>query len=292
MSYDERALASLAEEPQDLQADAIRATKRPLDELVERGHERRARGDLDRDEIADFSRQRSDIVRDRLGTGALAAAGFGAALVKLFDSPAFASQATDTQILQTAASLENLAVATYGVALTLPFIGGSAANGVVKAFVMKTKDQHAEHAKAFNAALAQLGGKPQNDPDPVLLDVVDKAKPGLTGPGPVVDLAIKLETGAAETYNANVVALGDVNARKVTASIMGVEAQHVAVLNAVKALVAGGHPELIALPPDAAALPAAATGGASASVKPARAGDIHYHCAIHTYMTGTLHVAS
>ncbi|MBV8385689.1 MAG: hypothetical protein JO155_02735, partial [Acidimicrobiia bacterium] len=143
MSYDERALASLAEESQDLQADAMRATTEPLAELVERGQEQRARGAIDRDEVAGFSHQRTDIVKSRLGTGALAAAGFGAALLKLFESPAFADQAADTQILQTAASIENLAVATYGVALTLPFIGGSAANGVVKAFVMKTKDQHA-----------------------------------------------------------------------------------------------------------------------------------------------------
>lgn len=258
MSYDERALASLMEQSQDLQADAMRATEEPLAELVERGHEQRAHGQIDQDERDRFSRQRTDIVKGRLGTGALAAAGFGAALLKLFESPAFADQAADVQILQTAASLENLAVATYGVALTLPFIGGAGANGVVTAFVTKTRDQHAEHAKAFNAALAQLGGKPQNNADPVLLDVVNKAKPTLTGPGPVVDLAIKLETGAAETYNANVSALGDLNARKVTASIMGVEAQHVAVLNTVKVLVASGHPELIALPPDAAALPAVA----------------------------------
>jgi hypothetical protein len=39
---------------------------------------------------------------------------------------------------------------------------------------------------------------------------------------------------------------------------MGVEAQHVSVLLAVQALVAGGAPDLITLPPDAAKLPAAA----------------------------------
>lgn len=258
MTYDEGALRQLVEESQDLQADAMRATKEPLAELVEQGQDRRAHGGIDRDELEDFNRTRGDLVRSRLGTGALAAAGFGAALLKLFDAPAFADQAMDVQILQTAASIENLAVATYGVALTLPFIGGSSANGVVKAFAQKTMGQHAEHAKAFNAASTQLGGKAQTNPDPVLLDVVNKAKPTLTGPGPVVDLALKLEMGAAETYNANVAALSDVNARKVNASIMGVEAQHAAILSAVKALVAGGHPELIALPPDAATLPAAA----------------------------------
>ena len=112
--------------------------------------------------------------------------------------------------------------------------------------------------QAFNAAVRALGGKPQTAPDPVLLDVVNKAKPGLTGPGPLVDLAITLEMGAAETYVAFVTTLSDKSARDTTASIMGVEAQHVAVLNAVKALVGAGHPEYITLPPPLDKLPAAA----------------------------------
>ncbi|MDQ1384235.1 MAG: hypothetical protein QOG65_1614 [Actinomycetota bacterium] len=103
-----------------------------------------------------------------------------------------------------------------------------------------------------------LGGKAQTAPDPVLLDVVNKAKPKLTGPVPLVELAITLEMGAAETYVAFVTTMSDKNARNTTASIMGVEAQHVAVLNAVKALVGAGHPELIALPPALDKLPAAA----------------------------------
>ena len=42
------------------------------------------------------------------------------------------------------------------------------------------------------------------------------------------------------------------------ASVMGVESQHLATLRAVGALLAGGAPELIAIPTDVAALPAAA----------------------------------
>ena len=127
----------------------------------------------------------------------------------------------------------------------------------MKTFVTTTW-QHIEHWQAFNAAVTALGGKAQTDPDPVLLGVVNNAKPGLTGPAPVVALAIQLETGAAETYVAFTGALSSLNARKVTASIMGIEAQHVAVLHAVQALVAAGHPEYITLPPPLAKLPAAA----------------------------------
>ena len=259
MSPHDRALEELLEESEDLQSDAMRASAEPLAELVELGHQRRNHRADDLDERRHVAEERRRLMRASLvGAGALATGGFGAALLSMMERPAFADQAMDVQILQTAASIENLAVATYGVALTLPFIGGSSANAVVKAFVTKTKDQHTAHAQAFNAAVAQLGGKPQMNPDPVLLDVVNQAKPTLTGPGPVVDLAIKLEMGAAETYVSNVSALSDVNARKVTASIMGVEAQHVAILNAVKALLAANAPQLIALPPDAGQLPAAA----------------------------------
>ena len=88
----------------------------------------------------------------------------------------------------------------------------------------------------------------------MLLGVVNNAKPGLTGPGRVVELALELEDGAAETYVANVGAYANKNVRAVTASIMGVEAQHVAILHAVQALVAAGAADLIALPPDAAEL--------------------------------------
>jgi hypothetical protein len=258
MPIDDRALGALIEQSDDLHSDAMRATAEPLAELTELGREKQARG-VDLDEVHEFESQRSRFMRDApFGKGALAAVGFGAALLAMMEGPAYADMSSDVQMLQTAASIENLAVATYGVALTLPFIGGASANGVVKAFVTKTKSQHTDHAAAFNSAVTQLGGKAQKSPDPVLLGVVNKAKPGLTGPAPVVALAIQLETGAAETYVANTAAVSDANARKVFASIMGVEAQHVAVLLAVQALVAGGAPELIALPPDAAKLPAAA----------------------------------
>jgi hypothetical protein len=261
MSIDEHALDALIEQSDDLYRDSMRATVEPLAELTELGREKRANQSVALDEVSEFRARRGEILRDLpFAKGALAAVGFGAALLALMEAPAFADQASDVSMLQTAASIENLAIATYGVALTLPFIGGTSANGVVKAFVTKTRAQHMDHVAAFNAAVTQLGGKAQTQPDPVLLGVVNKAKPGLTGPGPVVALAIELETGAAQTYVANTGAVGDANARKVFASIMGVEAQHVAVLLAVQALVAGGAADLIALPPDAAKLPAAAGG--------------------------------
>ena len=222
--------------------------------MVEAGHERRARADY-----ADEDRHRRAALRTGgVGAaGALAAAGFGTALLAAGAAPAFAQgKDSDVQILQTAASIENLAVATYDAALGLPF--ASSLPAVVQTFVTTTRSQHAEHAQAFNAAVERLGGEPQTATDPVLQEAVNGALPGLTSPGPVVALAIRLENGAAQTYVKNVGQLGDKDARNVTASIMGVEAQHVSILLAVQALLEGGAPQLIALPPDLAALPAAA----------------------------------
>jgi rubrerythrin len=259
VSVDERALGALLEESNDLQSDAMRSTREPLRELVERGRERRAHEGFDPDEPRRFAMERNRLVRSSLGgRGAFATLGFGAALLALFDSPAFAQASPDVQILQTATSLEILAIETYDLALTFPFIGGATAIPTVRAFVVTTRDQHAEHAKAFNAAVKQLDGEEQTQPDPVLLDTVNRAKPTLTGLGPVVDLAIGLEDTAAQTYVANASALTDKQAREVTASIMGVEAQHVAVLLAVKALVGANLADQVKLPPDLALLPEAA----------------------------------
>ena len=252
---DPRAMDALIEESQDLHRDAMVTTVDALDEMVELNHEG-----------APVSAARTPVSTDRrslrsaitFGGGVLAAAGVVAALDAVSASPAFGAS-PDVQMLQTAASIEVLAVATYKTALTLPFIGGSSANPVVKAFATTTMEQHSQHLAAFNAAVTRLGGKPQTNPDPALAKVVQAAVPGLTAPGPVVALALELEQGAAETYVADVAALSDANAKKVTASIMGVEAQHASVLLAVQALLAANAPQLITLAPgNVANLPAAA----------------------------------
>jgi len=250
---DPRAIGTLIEESHDLHHDAMHATHASLRETVEVAREDAADPEADRL----LASERQALLTRGVGGGrALAAAGVGGALLALMARPAFADQSADVQMLQTAASIEVLAVATYDTALKLPFAGSLPA--AVQAFAKTTKQQHMDHLQAFNAAVRALGGKPQTAPDPVLLGVVNKAKPGLTGPGPLVDLAITLEMGAAETYVAFVTTLSDKGARDTTASIMGVEAQHVAILNAVKALVGAGHPEYVALPPPLDKLPAAA----------------------------------
>ena len=266
MTTGDREFDQLIEQSQDLHADAMVATRDSLDELVEVGHERRARGELDPDEARGAAQASHDAVRRSLiAGGTLATAAFGAALVGLTSSAAFADTPTDIQMLQTSASIENLAVNTYKTALTLPYIGGSQANGVIKAFVQTTMAQHAQHAQAFNSAATSLGGRAQSAPDPKYVPVVNNAVASISKASPsdgalaVVGLAITLENVAAETYVANCSKFSDTNAKKVTASIMGVEAQHVATLLAVQALLKAGASQLIALSPTVVTqLPAAA----------------------------------
>jgi hypothetical protein len=262
MNVDPRALSELLEESQDLQADAMRPTHEALDALVEVSHESR---DQDPGENTTFHEGHQEGVRSSLASAPLLVAAGGLGLVGVLASSAFASSSQDIQILQTAASIENLAVATYKTALTLPYIGSSSANAVVNKFARVTMNQHAQHAEAFNAAARRLGGKSQTKPDPAFVPVVNKAVASLSGASAaqgtlgVVGLALELENIAAETYvKDTVLASASVN-KALFASIMGVEAQHVAVLLAVQALLKAGAPQLISLAPGTAAnLPAAA----------------------------------
>ena len=125
--------------------------------------------------------------------------------------------------------------------------------------------QHAQHADAFNAAVKSLGGKAQTKPDPAFVPVINKAVASLgsasaaEGALGVVGLAIELENVAAETYVKDTTLATHSHNKALFASIMGIEAQHVAVLNAVQALLKAGAPQLISLAPGtASALPAAA----------------------------------
>jgi hypothetical protein len=229
-SLDASALTDLMDESQDLHADAMRDGRLQLDDYVAAAKE------------SSFEHSRG------IGAGALVAGLAGAAVLGSA-VPAFAAGSTDVQVLQTAASIENLAVATYGVALTLPFIGGSSANGVVKAFAQMTQKQHEDHAKGFNAAVKALGGKEQHNPDPKYLAYVNSQKPKLTNASAVVGLAIQLEDVAAQTYTKNVSQVSTGDLRQLFAGVAGVEAQHKAILLAVGALLAGGAPQFIALPP-------------------------------------------
>ncbi|MCW2887058.1 MAG: hypothetical protein QOE54_6980 [Streptosporangiaceae bacterium] len=164
-----------------------------------------------------------------------------------------AASPDDVMALQTAASIENLAVSTYKTAADLPFI--KQGNKTVAEFIAKTMEQHKAHAEAFNSAATQAGGKVQNAPDPKYDAEVKKALPSLKSPADVVKLALALEDIAAQTFTKNVSQVSDAKLRSLFASIAPVEAQHRTVLLTVQALLAGGKSDLIAIPTQPEKLP-------------------------------------
>lgn len=268
MPTNERAFHELMVESQDLQADAMQDVHGTLNDLADIREERRNEP-IDVEEVQNFNDGRRRVLSEGgLGMGQLAARGllataFGGVLAGIVASPANAAEAVDIQILQTASSLEVLAVATYKAALTLPFISG---NKTVAAFATMTMKQHHEHDMAFAAQATALGGKPQTAPNPKYLKVVNDTKPMLTDAAKVVTLATALETVATETYLKNLSLLADTKTKTLFATVMGVETQHLATLRAVGALLAANMPELIAIPTNLAKLPAAA--GSVAFPKP------------------------
>lgn len=228
-----RLLEQLTEQSQDLDSDARRIT---------------------RDALADYAEQTTTYRRWWQRGGVLMS---GAAAAMLFGgSRALAASDNDVMALQTAASLENLAVSVYHTAAGLTFIKNG--NKAVAAFIAKTASQHQAHGKAFNAAATQAGGRPQDGPDPKYAAVVKRMLPSIKGPADVVKLAITLEDVAAQTYTKSVSQVSDAKLRQLFASIAPVEAQHRATLLAVQALLANGDASLIAIPTNVGKLPEAA----------------------------------
>ena len=257
MTFDEPTMSDLMEESQDLHGTAMRLTREATDRIVEIGRERRARCDI---EIADPDR-RTFLRRSLLAAGVVGGGALGASMFSRITTTVYAATSADVMMLQTAAAIENLAVAVYTKAAGLPPTVSGAAIPTVKAFVTMTITQHTDHGKAFNAAAMQLGGKTQTGIDQTVMDaVVTPALAKVKGPADVVALAQALEDAAAQTYVKFGGDVDDRGALNAFATIAPVEAQHSAVLLAVAALIAGGAPQLITISPpvDATKLPSAA----------------------------------
>lgn len=260
MAIDERQLNGLIEESQDLQVDAMRGVKDSIPDLQDIAADR-ADTPADPVEVALFNAGRRRLFgRLFSGKGSLGAAGLAtggiAASMAAFAAPAGADQNLDVMILQTASSLERLAVNTYKAAIGLPFIASG--NPVVLKFAQTTMSQHDQHRQAFQAQTTALGGKVQDMPNPMYAPIVTQATPGLKTPADVVTLAMTLEQVATDTYLSDMAQFTDVKSKTIMASVMGVESQHLATLRAVNALLGANLPDLIAIPTDVTKLPAVA----------------------------------
>ncbi|MBR7837855.1 ferritin-like domain-containing protein [Actinospica durhamensis] len=241
-AIDTRLLAALTEESQDLNSDAVRLTRSALADFTGEQHEARGR------------RGAGIISAGLLGLGAVLLGGKRAQAATA--STAASPSGNDVMALQTAASIENLAVSVYTTAAGLSFI--KSGNPTVAAFIAKTTAQHQDHAAAFNAALSAAGAKTQGGVDPKYEAAVKAALPNIKNAGEVVSLALTLEDVAAQTYTKYVGEVTTMSLRTLFGSVAPVEAQHRSVLLAVQALLNANDADLITIPTDAAKLPAAA----------------------------------
>lgn len=256
MAVDARRLDELIVESQDLQSDAMVAARAVVPDMADLASDRR-REEIDPAAQASFADHRRGLL-GRLGLSGVGATALGTAITAALATPAFGQSGSsiDVQILQTASSLERLAVNTYQTALTLPFI--KSGNQVIVKFAQTTMEQHDQHRRAFQAQTTALGGKVQDNPNPKYGPVVANAAPGLKTADDVVKLAMTLEQVARDTYLADLTQFTDKQSQMLMATVMGVETQHLATLRAVDALLTGGGESLIAIPTMAAKLPAAA----------------------------------
>lgn len=260
MKFDDVALEAVIEESSDLHSDALAQGRASGAEIREIGRSTATQGpDVDRFRHASIERRRL-LKAGGFGLAILASSGLlrtplGTVVAAIVRRPLSMQSGVEVQIFQTAASLENVAVGTYAAALELPFVRD---NAVLLQFAETTMTQHTEHGAAFNAQATHLGGARQDALNPKYSQAILAAMPTMSRAADMVKLAATLEEVATDTYLANLTLLPDAAMRTLMASVMGVESQHLATLRAVGALIAAGVPELVAIPTDLAALPAAA----------------------------------
>jgi hypothetical protein len=164
----------------------------------------------------------------------------------------------DVVVAGLAASLENLAVATYAAALKA---AGAHKLGVVPAaigdFATTAMAQHKDHAAAWNSVLASARYKPITAANPVYAKIVDDDFAKVKSVTGVAELALTLEGVAAATYLEAIKALSTPAAVAIAASIQPVEMQHVAILN----FVLGRYPAPLAFASLAGAAPVSTAHG-------------------------------
>ena len=174
------------------------------------------------------------------------ALGGGLAVLGLRAPAAHADVALDVQILQTASSLEALAISAYERMLGADVPAG------LRSFATETLRRHGAHRKAFQDQTVALDGtaRVQEAPNPRFLPAVQAADVGT--PEKLVDFLALIEKVVTDTYLTNLTMLQDPRIKSLVASVMAVEAQHLAHLRLVGALLAGRAPHLVV-----ASLPAA-----------------------------------
>jgi hypothetical protein len=137
----------------------------------------------------------------------------------------------DLAVAALAASLENLAIYTYGVAATAAQAGKlGTVPPAIGQFVETVLMQHTQHAAAWNSLLTGAGKQAVTVTDPALTPTVEQKLGQVTTLTDVAQLALLLENIAAQTYQAEASKLKSPKAVAVAATIQPVEMQHAAIL--------------------------------------------------------------
>jgi len=213
------------------------------------------------DNVEDQSTPRATSRRKFLvGAGAAAA---GGAMMVIGGAPARAGAATrtltparsleaasfppsglkgDLAVAAVAASLENLAVFAYNAGLTAATAGKlGAVPPAVATFATTVKGQHQQHADAWNAVLRSNGKEAVTITNPKLTPTVQSDFAKVTDITGLAQLALTLETIAAQTYQAETSMLKSTSAIGLSSSIQPVEMQHIAILYYVLGMYPGSQ---------------------------------------------------
>jgi len=142
----------------------------------------------------------------------------------------------DLIVVALAAGLEIGAVNTYQKVLDAA--GSGAIKDVppaVATFVQTAQKQHLDHADAWNSVLTGAGFAAVKDTTnlPSVEKLINDRLAGVKDAATAALLALDLENIAAATYFNGIGAISDEGGIKVSASILPVETQHVAILNFV-----------------------------------------------------------
>lgn len=145
----------------------------------------------------------------------------------------------DVKVAALAASLENVAVATYTAGLSAATAGKlGAVPAAVATFATAARAQHLDHAAAWNAIIVSAGFKRISDPNAAIMASTLAAFAKVKDIPGLAKLALSLEEVAAATYLEAVEVVSEQKAIATAATIHPVEMQHAAILN----FVLGNYP--------------------------------------------------
>jgi len=153
-----------------------------------------------------------------------------------------ASLKGDLAVAAVAASIENLAVFAYTAGLAAATAGKlGTVPPAVATFATTVKGQHQQHAAAWNAVLKSHGKAPVTVTNPTLTPTVQSDFAKVTDIAGLAQLAVTLETIAAQTYQVETSKLQSSAAIALSSSIQPVEMQHIAILYYVLGMYPGAQ---------------------------------------------------